>query len=282
MDEWVSDTVPAAEAAGDGQYAADSDYISAPGGEDSAEALPEADGTSQPAEEAETPEDGRADTGQDTEKPGRPAPAFTVPVKYNKQYRELTPEEAGIYAQKGMKYESLEPYLARLRFMGQQTGQSLEKVLEGMYQASEDLARKKILDEAGGNQTLADRLMEARRLKNKAAFDAMLADDKKAAESEIADNNQRLAGEFKDLNAEFPAIANIEDVPQSVIKSALRSGRDLLSEYLRYQHTESKRVKQAETQKATAAKASAGSQASGTGPSDTSPEIAAMLQGIWG
>ena len=210
------------------------------------------------------------------------APAFTVPVKYNKQYRELTPDEASVYAQKGMKYESLEPHLAKLRFIGQQTGQSLEKVLEGMYQASEDLARKKILDEAGGNQALADRLMEARQVKNKAAFDAMMADDKKAAESEIADNNQRLAAEFRDLHAEFPAIAKIEDVPQSVIKSALRSGRDLLSEYLRYQHAESKRVKQAETQKAAAAKASAGSQASGAGPSDTSPEIAAMLQGIWG
>lgn len=211
-----------------------------------------------------------------------PAPAFTVPVKYNKQYRELTPDEASTYAQKGMKYEALEPYLTKLRFMGRQSGQSLEKMLEGMYQAGEDLARKKILDEAGGNQALADRLMEARQVKNKAAFDAMMADDKKAAESEITGNNQRLAAEFKDLHAEFPAIAKIEDVPQSVIKSALRSGRDLLSEYLRYQHAESKRVKQAETQKAAAAKASAGSQASGAGPSDTSPEIAAMMQGIWG
>lgn len=242
-----------------------------------------------PAEEAaaaDTTAQADETGGEETAAGGAPeeaaAPAFTVPVKYNKQYRELTPDEASTYAQKGMKYEALEPYLTKLRFMGRQSGQSLEKMLEGMYQAGEDLARKKILDEAGGNQALADRLMEARQVKNKAAFDAMMADDKKAAESEMADNNQRLAAEFNDLHAEFPAIAKIEDVPQSVIKSALRSGRDLLSEYLRYQHTESKRVKQAEAQRATAAKASAGSQASGAGTSDTSPEITAMMQGIWG
>lgn len=245
-------------------------------------ATPETPESGEPA--ADTRADGDAGDGK-TSEPGTGSgaaapPAFTVPVKYNKQYRELTPDEASVYAQKGMKYESLEPHLAKLRLIGQQTGLSLEKILDGVYQASEDLARKRILEEAGGNQNLANKLMEARQLKNKSAYDAMLSDVQRAAERQKDDNNQRLAAEFQELRAAFPALSGIDDLPDSVLQAALRSGRDLLSEYLRYQHTESRRVKQAEAQGEKARNAAVGSLAGDAAPDDT-PALSAMLKGVW-
>lgn len=245
-------------------------------------ATPEAPVTGEPA--ADTTADGDAGDGKTsdtgTSREAAAAPAFTVPVKYNKQYRELTPDEASVYAQKGMKYESLEPHLAKLRLIGQQTGLSLEKILDGVYQASENLARKRILEQTGGNQALADQLMEARQLKNKSAYDAMLSHAQQTAENQKKDNNQRLAAEFQELRAACPELDRIDDLPDSVLQAALRSGRDLLSEYLRYQHTQSRRVKEAAAQGEKARNAAVGSLAGDAAPDDT-PALSAMLKGVW-
>lgn len=241
----------------------------APEQEATPETQPQAEGEAQPEEEQPT---GEAEKD--------PAPAFTIPVKYDKQYRELTPDEARAYAQKGMRYEALEPQLSKIRFVARQSGMSVESVLDGVYQASEAAARKKMLDKVGGDEQLADVLMEAWRVKNKAAYDDMLTAEAKAAETEAEDNNKRLADEFTELRREFPEIARIEDVPKAVMQAAVRSGRDLLSEYLLHTHKESKRVAQAEAQQAAAAKAATGSQTGGEPPAEN-PEITAMLSGVW-
>ena len=230
-------------------------------------------------EEASADEEPEVDE-TDGEADQKDAPPFTVPVKFNKQYRELTPEEAGMYAQKGMKYESLEPQLTKLRFLGQKTGQSVEAMLDGLYRAGESLACREMLERAGGDEKLAAALMEAWKLKNKSAYEAMLAADRKAAESVKEDNNRRMADEFAELHGEFPEIVKIDDVPQSVIKAAVRTGRSLLSEYLLYVQRETKRIKLAEEQAAAAGRATTGTQAGGSPPEDT-PEIATMRLGIW-
>ena len=54
----------------------------------------------------------------------------------------------------------------------------------------------------------------------------------------------------------------------------------MLSEYLRYQHTESRRVKQAEAQGEKARNAAVGSLAGDAAPDDT-PALSAMLKGVW-
>ncbi len=280
MDEWVSDTVPAVEAAGDGQYAADSDYISAPDGEDSAEALPEADGTSQPPEEAETPEDGRADIGRDTEKPGRPAPAFTVPVKYNKQYRELTPEEAGIYAQKGMKYDALEPDLAKLKQLAALSGRSLSQVIDGIYRANQELEKQDCMRLAGGNPQAAAELLEARNLKGGRAYEALLEAERKASETERAATGSRLADEFIQLQRECPEIGSLDDLPDSVLEAAARKETPLMLEYLLYRRREENSLRRAKEDGAAARTAAAGSLRDLSGDSQ-SPAFSAMLDGLW-
>ena len=49
---------------------------------------------------------------------------FVLPVKFNKQEYQLSLEDATVYAQKGMKYTSLEPLLTRLNDLAHANGQS--------------------------------------------------------------------------------------------------------------------------------------------------------------
>ncbi len=57
-------------------------------------------------------------------------PAFSLPVKYNKQEYQLSLDEATAYAQKGMKYESLEPTLLQLSALAKGQGHSLTSYLQ--------------------------------------------------------------------------------------------------------------------------------------------------------
>ncbi len=58
--------------------------------------------------------------------------AFSLPVKYNKQAYQLSLDEATAYAQKGMKYESLEPTLMQLSALAQGQGRSLTSYLQSL------------------------------------------------------------------------------------------------------------------------------------------------------
>ncbi|MCI8360109.1 MAG: hypothetical protein HFE86_02080 [Clostridiales bacterium] len=211
---------------------------------------------------------------------GAPAPAFTVPVKYNKQYRELTPEEAGVYAQKGMKYDAMEPELAKLRQMAAASGRSLGQMIGSIYKAGEELARRDCMRLAGGNQRLADLLLDAYSQKSGKAYGDMLAAEQKALQAEKAQDKERLAGEFLELSRECPEIGSPDDLPDAVLEAAVRKGTSLTAEYLLYRHREERRVQRAEQDRLAAAQAAAGSMQEFAGAAD-GPALSAMLDGVW-
>ncbi len=73
-----------------------------------------------PPEEAVTDE-ALAENESETDLQDTP---FTLPIKFNKQEYQLSVEEATVYAQKGMKYQTMEPMLERLRLLAEAKGQS--------------------------------------------------------------------------------------------------------------------------------------------------------------
>ncbi len=56
--------------------------------------------------------------------------AFCLPVKFNKQDYQLTLEEATAYAQKGMKFDTVEPMLDKLKTLAQQHGLGVRELVE--------------------------------------------------------------------------------------------------------------------------------------------------------
>ena len=65
---------------------------------------------------------------------------------------------------------------------------------------------------------------------------------------------------FKELNESFPEIKSIEDLPKSVIENAIKSGKPLLDEYLRYRLLQEKAIKENVSAQKNAENSSVGSQ----------------------
>lgn len=284
MDEWVSDTALAAADEG-GFPASDCPESSSPSGDapsdgGKAAVLPETKAPGGRDEAGVLPQETQGQADRDEAKDGAPAPSFTVPVKYNKQYRELTPEEAGVYAQKGMKYDAMEPELTKLRQMAAVSGRSLGQMIGSIYKAGEELARQDCLRLAGGDQRLAELLLDAYCQKSGKAYGDMLAAEQKALEAEKVQDHDRLAGEFLELSRECPEIGSPGDLPDAVLEAAVRKGTSLTAEYLLYRHREERRVARAEQDSRAACQAAAGSMQDFTASSD-GPALSAMLDGIW-
>ncbi len=56
--------------------------------------------------------------------------AFCLPVKFNKQDYHLSLEEATVYAQKGMKFDTVEPMLEKLKVLAQQHGLGVREFVD--------------------------------------------------------------------------------------------------------------------------------------------------------
>lgn len=206
--------------------------------------------------------------------------AFTLAVKYNKQYRELNPEQARMYAQKGMKYESLEPSLNKLKYLAASTGASLTDVVDKLYAASDQLLMQKLLKRTGGDQVLADTLFQAEKEKQGKAYAAVVLSEKRAAATERYDTTQRLAGEFLELQKECPELDSFSKVPEMVAKAAALKGTRLMDEYLLYRHRQERLANAEAGRQKRTGEAAMGSQAGG-GDDGLSAQVSAMLKGVW-
>ena len=58
--------------------------------------------------------------------------AFRLPVKFNKQDYHLTLDEATAYAQKGMKFDTLEPMLDKLKTVAQANGFGVRELVDAL------------------------------------------------------------------------------------------------------------------------------------------------------
>ncbi|MDD4699342.1 MAG: hypothetical protein PHV07_03670, partial [Oscillospiraceae bacterium] len=98
---------------------------------------------------------------------------------------------------------------------------------------------------------------------------------------EVADEHDRLTEGFIQLQKEFPEISEISKVPKVVISNAIDKNISLLDSYLRFLHSENRKIEQAKATQEAAARASVGTQKS-LDANHTSAEIEAMIRGIWG
>lgn len=91
--------------------------------------------------------------------------------------------------------------------------------------------------------------------------------------------SEELKETFKELNDSFPEIKSIEDLPKSVIENAIKSGKPLLDEYLRYRLLQEKAVKENVSAQKNAENSSVGSQLNKA--RGENPETAEFLKGLW-
>lgn len=226
-----------------------------------------------PADESTTSpaEDAPAET-QEAE-----APAFVLPVKVNHEERELTLEEATRYAQLGIAQE---PVIARMKRIATDCGKTLPDMIADMEKSLRDNLYGSLLEQAGGNEEIAKRLLEVETKERDAAFASAMQAEEKAAADEKEQSRERLAGELRELMEECPEITGAKDVPKTVFTDAAKSGRSLTDAYLRYRHSEQKRVEAAKRAQQSAAAASVGSRQDSAPANDPDPILAALTGGL--
>lgn len=223
-------------------------------------------------------EDGADGTSAEGTNEQAPPPFLTV--RYNHEDKPLTQAEAITLAQKGMHYDTLHgklDYLASLQRVDVNT------FVERMLEAPEAAYRKHLEDLYGEDSEDIEIGMNIFREKQADNYKKYVADRDKAVKDKVENEKKttqsRLAEEFIELQREFPEVAEFKDLPDSVIVEASQGKRDLMSCYLKYLHTENKRIKAAEVTAAAASISSAGSMSSAGG--EISNEERQFLAGLW-
>lgn len=225
-----------------------------------------------------TEENSNSQSGADEGKGDNAEP--TITVKYNKQMRNLSLNEATEYAQMGMKFESMQGMLDKLNYLAAANNQSAKDFIEDMYQTNENMIREKYSAVADGDEKMLEMLITTEHNKNKSQYDAIkkAADEKAAAEYD--DQVQRVAREFVQLREEFPEIKEFKELPKGVIAMAEKNNISLLDAKLRYDRAEQVKADKAKQTAKAAGAASAGSAATAGDKNDSA--TSAMLRGLWG
>lgn len=222
--------------------------------------------TTSPAESAETEAHEEAE-----EKP------FYLPVKVNHEERELTLDEATKYAQLGLAQE---PVFGRMSRIANECGKTLTEMLTDMENSIRDNLYNRLLEEAGGNEEIAKRLLEVEMRERDAAYENTVKSEEKAQADEKDRQKERLAGELQELMTEFPNISSAKDVPKSVYADASKNKRSLLDAYLRYQHAEGRKIREAKASQEAASAASVGSRRDAAPAGDPDPVMQALNRGL--
>lgn len=96
--------------------------------------------------------------------------AFRLPVKFNKQDYQLNLEEATVLAQKGMKLDSVQPMLDKLKGLAEQHGLGVREFVDALCEPDDTPSS----DARGAEQRMAEEYRQLREhCPDVAAFDAL-------------------------------------------------------------------------------------------------------------
>ncbi len=177
-----------------------------------------------------------------------------IPVKFNKQQRNLNLEEAITLSQKGLKYESLEGDLGRLKDIAISEKLSVSAFLDRLEQERTQKRKDELMTLCGQNEQLADHVIELEKA------------------NKIGLTGQSEFSEF------FPDIKP-DDLPDEVKENALSSGRSILDEYLRYSLKKQREAEQNGIQAEQNKNSAVGSLK--TADQNNNPERAEFINAVW-
>lgn len=218
------------------------------------------DGTPATTTEEETEVTAEETDEGGTEPEETPAAPFLT-VKYNKQHKDLSRDEAQLLAQKGMKWDAfMETHNQLLRLAETAGFKSVAEWTQEVTQRTENLELQKLINELGeGKEALAKEILEKRRTERGAKFKTVEQREREAEEAEQAARAQTVTAQLTELREEFPEYDALDKVPDAVIKLADGKGISLLDAALRYRRSEDRRAAAAEKKQQEAAKTSTGS-----------------------
>lgn len=230
-----------------------------------------------PTTEPQTDTIPEADGGEENPQP--PVEPFLT-AKFKHKAVDLTREQTLAYAQKGMKYDEERPMMEDLALMAAAQGKSTAEFIRALKEADEAGLLEDKLNITGGDREAADILVAAEMEKRRAALGLRAKEEAEAEQKTEQATLDRLAGELVELKELVPEMADWDAIPNAVKEDAIKNNRNLTDAYLRYMHSEAKKIEQSRADAAAAAAASTGSQADRPPASGVDPAIAAMRRAI--
>lgn len=177
-----------------------------------------------------------------------------IEVSFGEEVRSLNRDEATYYAQRGIE---LDQVYQELDYIATTQGLTVDEFLKAQRDARETAYRQQLETRVTDEEAIED-LMNLYRSKEDEKYEQAKLGRKKAEEAERQSRESRIADDFIKLQKEFPEVKDFKSLPASV-KQAAANGKDLLAEFLLYQHREGQAVKKAEETAKAAAAASGGS-----------------------
>ena len=126
-----------------------------------------------------------------------------VPVKFNKEIKNLGLEDAARLAQMGLKFEAIADDYEALKNIAAKAGHSVSEYIAALKKQNEEVRLQELTDKCGGNGEMASYVMQL-------------------------ENSGEESDGFKELSAEFPEIKSISDLPAAVVENAELRGTKLL------------------------------------------------------
>ena len=178
-----------------------------------------------------------------------------IRVKFNKEMRELSMDEATALAQKGLKYDFVSKELERLKKLASKGGKNITDFITELENQNKIAHKNKLLEDCLGNEELVERII-------------------KLEGEEIEENLG-----FEELQNEFPEIESVSSLPAEVLENVEIKGGNLLDAYLRYLHKQTRQAKRYMEEKIKTDQSSTGSQQGfGNTVSNTNEEF---IKGLW-
>ena len=177
-----------------------------------------------------------------------------IPIKFNKETRNLTLEEATTLAQKGLKFESIEKEYNLLKQLALRENKSIPLYIAELDRRYNEEKKQSLTEKCGGNEEIAEHILKLENEKN--AIDG-----------------------FDELTSAFPEIKSKENLPQEVLDNAELKGTLLLDEYLRYLLSQKRNAQTVARKQREGEKSSTGSLINRR-DSQTS-ETEEFLKGLW-
>lgn len=179
---------------------------------------------------------------------------ITIPVKYNKEIKNLSIEDAACLAQKGLKFEAIEKDFTALKELASKENQSVPVFISNLCDRYTEEKKNALIEECGGNEEIAQRILN------------------------LEGNSQNTDG-LAELSEAFPEIKSLEDLPDEVLEKTQLKGTLPLDEYLRYLLQQNKQKKAFAEKQRQSEKSSTGSLANLKGAEN--PETEEFLRGLW-
>ena len=191
-----------------------------------------------------------------------------IPILYGDKTFNLTREEAAGLSVKGKMFEENEDVFDTLEYISERTGDSVKDIVNSILSAIDRKDLDDAIASADGDTYEGNRLFEERRSNARKSLDDRKAQRNKASNLK-EHREEQIAQDFEKYGEEM-GYKTINDIPKAVIDSAVNNNISLFDAYLRFKHSEDKKVNANRKKQTENANKSTGSLKSNGGDDDYS------------